>query len=193
VYPVLAGENRADLPKKPYPSLTTWAWNPDNSSEGIFLNQVRSFRPRELDECLEIVRGLPDFFTEDVQDSVLRDLQRHAAWVILEAEGLVGFLVAERRAPRAAEILWMAIRPDRRNAGYGTLLLDAVLRTLRLEGIAVVEVKTLDRSASYAPYEATRAFWEHRGFVQIDSIDPLPGWEPGNPSALYVAALITTR
>jgi hypothetical protein len=59
--------------------------------------------------------------------------------------------------------------------------------------VFVVEVKTLDRSAGYAPYEETRAFWEHRGFVQIDTIDPLPGWEPGNPSALYVAALMTTR
>ena len=37
------------------------------------------------------------------------------------------------------------------------------------------------------------AFWERRGFVQIDCIDPLPGWEPGNPSAIYVKALRTTR
>ena len=34
----------------------------------------------------------------------------------------------------------------------------------------------LDRSSGYRPYEATRAFWEHNGFVQIDTIDPLPGW-----------------
>jgi len=32
-----------------------------------------------------------------------------------------------------------------------------------------------------------------RGFVQIDTIDPLPGWQPGNPSAIYVAALAETR
>jgi hypothetical protein len=29
--------------------------------------------------------------------------------------------------------------------------------------------------------------------VQIDRIDPMPGWQPGNPCALYVAALGTTR
>jgi hypothetical protein len=57
----------------------------------------------------------------------------------------------------------------------------------------VVEAKTLDASADYPPYEATRAFWEHRGFVHIDTIDPLPGWEPGNPAAIYVAALRPTR
>lgn len=114
---------------------------------GVVLNQVRSLRPQELEACLEIVRGLPDFFTEDVRANVLRDLQHHPAWVILEAEEVVGFLVVEKRSPHVAEILWMAVRPDRRNTGYGTQLLDEILGTLRLEGVAVVEVKTLDRTA----------------------------------------------
>jgi hypothetical protein len=29
-------------------------------------------------------------------------------------------------------------------------------------------------------------------FVQVDTIDPLPGWAPGNPSAIYVASLVVT-
>ena len=49
------------------------------------------------------------------------------------------------------------------------------------------------RSSGYRPYEATRAFWERNGFVHVDTIDPLPGWEPGNPAAIYVAALRPTR
>ena len=73
------------------------------------------------------------------------------------------------------------------------MLLDHVLGDLAAEGVSVVEAKTLDCSADYPPYEATRAFWEHRGFVQVDTIDPLPGWEPGNPAAIYVAALRPTR
>jgi len=32
------------------------------------------------------------------------------------------------------------------------------------------------------PYVATRGFWEQWGFVQIDCVDPLPGWQPGSPS-----------
>lgn len=54
-------------------------------------------------------------------------------------------------------------------------------------------MKTLDRSAGYEPYESTRAFWERRGYVQVDRIDPMPGWQQGNPCARYVAALGTTR
>ena len=86
----------------------------------------------------------------------------------------------------------MAVAPGRRGQGAGTRLLAHVVDELRADGCRVVEVKTLDRSAEYPPYESTRAFWERRGFVQIDVIDPLPGWPPGNPCALYVAVLRTT-
>jgi hypothetical protein len=55
------------------------------------------------------------------------------------------------------------------------------------DGVQVVEVKTLDASAGYEPCIATRSFWEARGFVQIECIDQLPGWQPGNPSGIYVA------
>jgi hypothetical protein len=64
---------------------------------------------------------------------------------------------------------------------------------LATAGISVVEAKTLDLSSGYRPYEATRAFWERNGFVQVDTIDPLPGWQPGNPAAIYVAAIRQTR
>lgn len=49
-----------------------------------------------------------------------------------------------------------------------------MLGELAADSISVVKAKTLDSSAGYKPYEATRAFWERRGFVQVDTIDPLP-------------------
>jgi hypothetical protein len=51
-----------------------------------------------------------------------------------------------------------------------------MLDDLASDDVALVEVKTLEASAGYEPYVATRAFWERHGFVQIDRIDPLPGW-----------------
>jgi GNAT superfamily N-acetyltransferase len=80
-----------------------------------------------------------------------------------------------------------------RGRGHGTTLLGHVLDHLAASGISVVEAKTLDSSSGYRPYEATRAFWERNGFIHVDTIDPLPGWEPGNPAAIYVAALRPTR
>ena len=31
------------------------------------------------------------------------------------------------------------------------------------------------------------------GFVCVDTIDPVPGWAPGNPAAIYAAAIRPTR
>ena len=147
----------------------------------------------DLEACLQIIDALPDFFTDDVPDTVRRDLERHDGWVIVDAGEIVGFVIVDRRSSQAAEILWIAVEPSRRDTGYGTGLLNHVFGRLRDQGIALVEVKTLDRSADYPPYEATNAFYESNGFVQVDCIDEFPDWEPGNPAAIYVASLETTR
>ena len=155
--------------------------------------EVRGARSDDLERCLEIIHGLPDFFTDDVPAKVRDDLERHDGWVVAEGEEVVGFAVVDRRSSEAAEILWIAVQSHRRRGGCGTRLLDEVLGELRDQGVVLVETKTLDSSAEYAPYEATRAFWERSGFVQVDRIDEPPDWEPGNPAAILVAALSTTR
>jgi GNAT superfamily N-acetyltransferase len=142
--------------------------------------------------CARIVRESPEYFSDDSADRVERALREHDGWVLADGDAVEAFVVVERRPPFAAEVLWMATRPGRRNRGLGTRLLEHVLEELRGDGVRLVEVKTLDRSADYAPYEGTRAFWERRGFVPLDVIDPLPGWQPGNPCAIYVAALGAT-
>ena len=147
----------------------------------------------DLDACLRILGSLPDFFTPDVPDRVTRDLDAHRGWVVLQAGAVVGFAVAAARGDRGAEILWAGVHAARRGRGLGTLLVEQVLDDLGAGGVRVVLAKTLDASAGYEPYQATRAFWEARGFVHVDTIDPLPGWQPGNPSAIYVAALAPTR
>jgi GNAT superfamily N-acetyltransferase len=143
--------------------------------------------------CAEIVAGLSDFFTADVPDKVQSDLHAHGGWVIDDEGEVVGFVIVERRGARAAEILWAAVAADRRGGGLGSQLIDHALAELRADGVQIVEVKTLDASADYAPYDATRAFWIAREFVQFDTIDPLPGWPPGNPAALLAVALAPTR
>ena len=165
---------------------------PSSVWNDAFVVRVRVYRPGDLDACLSIVRGLPEFFTAEAVEAIRGDLSRHRGWVADEG-GVVGLAVVERRSVAVAEILWAAVQRDRRGTGIGTLLVEHVLGGLAGEGVVLVEVKTLDGSAGYGPYASTRAFWERRGFVQIDRIDPMPGWRPGNPCALYVAALGTTR
>ncbi|HKD88223.1 MAG TPA: GNAT family N-acetyltransferase [Streptosporangiaceae bacterium] len=154
---------------------------------------VRRFAAADSPAAVAIVRGLPDYFTADVPAKVERDAANHEAWVVTDSGAVAGFAIAARKSPRGAEILWIAVDAARRGRGHGTLMLGHVLASLASAGISVVAAKTLDASSGYRPYEATRAFWERNGFVQIDTIDPLPGWQKGNPAAIYVAAIRATR
>ena len=142
----------------------------------------------DAEACTAIIRMLPDYFDDHAREQTRLDVRRHGAWLLEDTGGLVSLVVAERRG-RVAEILWMATRPDARRHGHGGTLLKHVLSELQREGVVMVEVKTLDASAEYEPYEATRAFYERMGFVHLDTIDPYAGWEPGNPCAIYALAL----
>jgi ribosomal protein S18 acetylase RimI-like enzyme len=153
------------------------------------LVQVRGGRADDANACVAIVQALPDYFTPSTHDEVRRDVPRHPSWVAVEDAEIVGFALAPLRFRAAAEITFAAVIPPYRDKGIGTALVERCLADLAAEGVSMVEVKTLDARSGYEPYVATRAFWERRGFVQIDCIDPLPGWDPGNPSAIYARSL----
>jgi GNAT superfamily N-acetyltransferase len=147
----------------------------------------------DVDACVDVVLGLPAFFTPDVAATVRDDLRHHGGYVVADGTDVLGFAVVDRRFTGSAEILWIAVRAVHRGRGLGTRLLDHVLAALAAEGVRLVLAKTLDRSAGHEPYASTLAFWERSGFVQVATILPPPGWQPGNPAALYVAAPVPTR
>ena len=115
------------------------------------MTSVRAAIVQDAAAVVAIVDGLPDFFTDDVPDKVRVDLRDHGGWVIDDAGDVLGFVIAERRGTRAAEILWAAVAADRRGAGLGARLVDHVLDELSADGVQIVEVKTLDASEDYAP------------------------------------------
>jgi GNAT superfamily N-acetyltransferase len=156
------------------------------------MTTVRKVHPDDIESCVTVLASQPDFFTPETHEEVRIAMHDALAWVAVDSEVVQGFVLAEIRYPAVAEITFAAVRPERRGAGIGTELVKRALADLERQGIVLVEVKTLDASAGYEPYVSTRAFWERRGFRQIDCIDPLPGWRAGNPSAIYVAALAPT-
>lgn len=169
-----------------------WAAAIEVCDAALLMLAIRRATPDDARSCQAIVRGLPDYFTEDVPDRVAVDLAVHEAWLALEGDDPVGLVIADRRSSDAAEILWMAVDADRRGHGIGSALLDQVCGELAAGGVRLIEVKTLDPSANYEPYAATNAFWQRRGFIQIDAIDPPAGFQ-GPLVAIYVASLTPTR
>ncbi len=71
--------------------------------------------------CVEIVRRQPDFFTPDVPDKVRVEMPDGSAWVVDDV-GRVVARAGQPPFPTTAEIRWIAIVPERRGGGIGTLL-----------------------------------------------------------------------
>jgi ribosomal protein S18 acetylase RimI-like enzyme len=151
--------------------------------------ELRAGRADDVESCVAVLAALPDFFTPNTHAQVREQMAGGARlWVATDGGGpVIGFVLVEQRYPASAEITFAAVLHKWRGRGVGTALVEAAMSELATADVAVVLVKTLDASAGYEPYVATRAFWAARGFHQIDCIDPLPGWEPGSPAALLVA------
>jgi N-acetylglutamate synthase-like GNAT family acetyltransferase len=154
---------------------------------------VRGAGSDDISGSVAVLAALPDYFSVQTHRTLAAEMRIGRSWVAEDDSGEVcGIVQVMARNAKAAEITFAAVLPQMQRRGIGQALVARALVELHDIGVAMVEVKTLDASSGYQPYVGTRAFWESQGFVQIDVIDPLPGWEPGNPSAIYVAALQRT-
>ena len=152
--------------------------------------RIRTAGAHDIDGCIRLLVALPDHFTAATHDQLRASFAASHVVVMDDDGSVVGFAMAERRHRAAAEITCAAVHPTRHREGICSAIVRQVLTDLAARDVALVEVKTLDAAAGYEPYVATRLFWEHHGFIQVDCIDPLPGWEAGNPCAIYIRALI---
>ena len=151
--------------------------------------QVIKGNPQYTDICLSIARELPQYFTAQGITAMSQDILIHRLYVAIDSSEVVGFATLLAKNSQVAEISWMAVRPAQQRHGVGTLLMDQIISDLKAEGVKLLEVKTLASTVDYAPYELTRRFYESRGFVLLETIDPFPEWEPGNPCAIYIKGI----
>ena len=151
---------------------------------------TRRASAEEWGVCVDIAASLPNFFTrEAVHEMLPGDLGRFGALVAEVNRSVAGFLVACRKTPGIAEILWLAVREQAQGQGVGSALIQGTVDACRAEAVRILEVKTLAPGTSDVGYNATRRFYEARSFELLEIIDPYPGWNPGNPCAIYVKPL----
>jgi ribosomal protein S18 acetylase RimI-like enzyme len=140
---------------------------------------------------MEIARALPDSFTETAFPAIARDLDRNLTIVAALDGEVAGFLILGRKSPAVAEILWLAVAPAHQGRGAGSALLALAGDEARADGIELLEVKTLAPDVVSPEYDAARRLYARHGFLLVEVVDPFPGWDPGNPCAIYVKALRT--
>jgi ribosomal protein S18 acetylase RimI-like enzyme len=141
------------------------------------------------ESCLSIAKELTQYFYEKAVSDMNRDFRNHDLYVAIEKEEILGFVTIHRLNENVIEMSWIAVRKDRQGRGIGTDLIKYISDDLKAKGASLLKVKTLSEDVDNKPYELTRKFYEKMGFVHMETIDPYPGWEPGNPCAIYVKIL----
>ena len=148
--------------------------------------QVRKGSKEHIEACLSIAKELSQYFPEKAIAAMSQDLQEHRLYIAVDSDEVIGFVAIQLKSSQVAEISWMAVKAKRQHQGVGSQLIDHIADDLKGQEIRLLQVKTLASNVDYAPYELTRQFYEKRGFVHLETIDPFPEWEPGNPGAIYV-------
>lgn len=144
---------------------------------------------RCADACLDLARNLEYGFNEAGLEAMADDLPEQFQFVARESGELLGFASVRERGPQVSELAWVAVRTDRQGEGVGSRLLREVYADRASEGVRLLTVKTLAATVDDDHYAGVRAFYEREGFLHVETIDPYPGWEPGNPCAIYVRPL----
>jgi coenzyme F420-0:L-glutamate ligase / coenzyme F420-1:gamma-L-glutamate ligase len=129
-----------------------------------------------------VLRDLPEWFA--IEEATQGYIEAAATLPTFAVEPDAGFLCLKQHTPRAAEIYVMGVRREQHRHGLGRALVAKAEAWCRARRIRYLQVKTLGPSRSSRAYDATRAFYEARGFVALEE---LPGfWDEENPALILV-------
>ncbi len=137
----------------------------------------------DIEGIQKLAKDLPEYFTKSAVERIGSERESENI-IALENETVWGFIIYSVQRTEA-EIKWMAVRRDLRGHGIGSYLMKHLENILMKKGFKLLRIKTLDDSAGYEPYLSTNAFYRKLGFVRTGIISKMPGWDPGNPCAIY--------
>lgn len=136
-------------------------------------------------DCLRLARNLEGAFNETGLEAMAEELPTERTFLAVEDDELVGFGSVAEHSPQVAELSWLAVTDDHQGQGVGTRLLQEIYADRASAGVRLLTVKTLAETVANETYERTRQFYENEGFLHIETVDPYPDWDPGNPCAIY--------
>jgi len=90
--------------------------------------------------------------------------RRSRTWVAEEKGAVVGFLIAERQAHKAAHIVTIDVVESWRRQSVGSLLMDAAEDWAREQKLELVYLEAAENNAP------ARGFYEARGYRKVDHV-----------------------
>jgi N-acetylglutamate synthase-like GNAT family acetyltransferase len=141
--------------------------------------EIRELTPDDGPACDAIIATLPKFFGhEGGRQDCAHAVRTQRGWVAEDDGDVIGFLTVESSTEETLEITWMAVRNDRRRAGVGRRLVEALVRESK-RPILVLTAGPSSPEPDADPddnYEGTRAFYRKMGFIPVKELTPA-GWD----------------
>lgn len=140
------------------------------------------------DAAYSIAKSLPGYFNAGGLKEIEKAVENEILFVAYVNSEAVGFLTVREANKDVVELTWMGVLPEYQSKGVGTQLLHKTLEVLK-GNYKMVYGKTLADTVEDEGYSQTRNFWFKNGFMPIETIDPYPGWDPGNPCLIFAKPL----
>jgi len=110
--------------------------------------------------------------------------RRSRTWVAEEKGAVVGFLIAERQARKAAHIVTIDVVESWRRRSVGSLLMDAAEDWAREQKLVLVYLEAAENNVP------ARGFYEARGYRKVDQV---PNYYSDGASALIMLKWLKAR
>ncbi len=147
---------------------------------------VRGLISLDADRIIEIIKGLPEWFTPDALTQVKDDMRGMKGFVVVVSGVVRGFILLDDR-DCCIEIAWLAVERDFHGRGLGSLLVHVAEEYACKKGKRALAVKTYG-GMDYEPYMRTLEFYIKTGFKIYEIID---NYQPfnGQPAVILLKVL----
>jgi len=137
---------------------------------------------------LEVLNALPEWFSPP--EDIARKAVQHRDYpfiTVYDGEKVVGFVALKIHNPYTADIYNLGVLREYHKQGVGHKLMETCVDYCKEHRHKFLTVKTLDESADYEPYEATRAFYKREGFYPLEVFTCI--WDEDNPCLFMVKVI----
>lgn len=134
-----------------------------------------------------ILEMLPEWFgLPESRESYIAQSGEQTFLAALEGERPLGFLSLKETGRETLELAVMGVDRHCHRQGIGRALVLQAQALARMQGYALMQVKTVQMGCS-AVYDRTNRFYRAMGFLELEVFPTL--WDAWNPCQVYVLVL----
>ena len=137
---------------------------------------------------LDIMNALPEWFSppEDIVNKSVTH-RKYPFVAAYDGDKAVGFAALKIHNIYTADIYNLGVLREYHRMGIGHQLIMACVQYCVQNNYKFLTVKTLDESAVYEPYNATREFYKKEGFYPLEVFTTF--WDEENPCLFMIKVI----